>query len=136
MEIYFANKLFTLEGVYDGVEDLPGLALSVHLHSWEFPHADQPGEARLRVEIREGDSQPTTPLVATGFVRSTPVGVLEWQGYAPLAQALLDGLMSHPPVRDFFARASREALKLPSEEPDPEENVRIPLKALKKKLKR
>lgn len=135
MEIVFASKLITLPGLYDGYDDLPGLSLSVHLHSWVFPQLGEPGEAKLRVEIREGPPTPGTPMAASGFVRASPGAVLEVQGYAPLAQALLDGLLSHPEVREFFTKAAREALKLPEPEPDPNENVRIPLKALKRKLR-
>jgi hypothetical protein len=113
MEIYFNRKLHAFPDCYAGIEDLPGLALSVHLHSWVFENHVTQGEARLRVEIREGDTDPARPMVGVAFVNVTRESISACQGQTPLSQAIIDGIMTHPEIRTFFHHAAEEALKLP-----------------------
>lgn len=112
MEVYFNNETQRIADLYEGEEDIPGLAISVHLHNWSFKDQSGAGDARFRVEIREGDTTPARPMVAVGFVDASSEGVSHWEGQAPLATAILDGLMSHQSVRAFFAQAAEQALQI------------------------
>ncbi|MBF0285606.1 MAG: hypothetical protein HQL51_14240 [Magnetococcales bacterium] len=142
MELYFNNRIRHLPELYEGEEDVPSLAISVHLHAWRFPEgadpqSTPPREARLRLEIREGSTQSDHPLVGVGFVTVSPEAVLAWQGLAPLSQAILDGLFTHPRLHELLTSAAREALKLPEElEAEKEAAIKIPLNVVKKRMEK
>lgn len=128
MEIRYFDKTTHLPDLYQGVEDIPGLCLAVHLHTWHF--ADGMGEAKLRVEIHEGTPDPAIPMVGVGYVVSREDHVLSWTGSAPLAQAILDGLFTHETVHDIFTRAAKQALNSGKPESD-NKKKRIPLKMIR-----
>lgn len=131
MEVYFAQNTRTLPGIYDGYDDVPGLSLRLHLHTWSFP--DEAGEARFRIEIWEGEAGMDRRPLAAGFVTATPDQVVEVKATAPLGQALLDGMLTHKALRDFFAQSAHDALKsAQSQKPEEEEKLRIPLSAIRK----
>ncbi|ABK44270.1 hypothetical protein Mmc1_1762 [Magnetococcus marinus MC-1] len=117
MEIYFNNKTTIMETLYEGYEDVPRLAISVHLHGWEYPQQAGKGIAKFRVEIREGSTDPKKKMVGQGFVQCSEREILNILGYAPLSQAILDGLLSHTPMQNFFMEAAKEGLDAPEPEP-------------------
>lgn len=113
MKIYFNNAVFHLAGLYDPIEDVPGLALSVHLHGWLFENAAGAGVARMRVEIREGEPDPLRPMIGVAFIQLSAEEIMGWEGETPLAQAIMDGMLGHAEIQAFFKQAAQEALKLP-----------------------
>ncbi|OSM04806.1 hypothetical protein [Magnetofaba australis] len=132
LEIYFDNKTEILPEIYEPIDDdAPRLALSIHLHGWTFPDQKGQGIAKLRVEIREGSTDPKQRMIGVGFVEADADGVRNWIGYAPLSQAILDGLMSHEAVTHYMRRAAAKALELP-EPPEPPKGGprKMPAKAL------
>lgn len=134
MILRFGNRVTTLIDLYHGYDDIPSLAVHVHLHAWGF---DQPeGVATLRLELREewADAALAPPegasrLIGAALAKVTPHAVLEARGSAPLIQAVMDALLGHESVRAFLTRAAKESLHLP--DGNEEENLRIPLRQLK-----
>ncbi len=124
MEIYFDHQTTHLEGLYDRLDDAPGLALTIHLHGWVFPDQTGPGEAKLRVEIREGTIEEDEPMIGWAFVTATGEKILGCQGVSALSQAIMDGVLSHEGARNFFTKAAQKAVHLE----EPEKPIRPPRK--------
>ncbi|MBF0589970.1 MAG: hypothetical protein HQL53_12680 [Magnetococcales bacterium] len=116
MEIYYDHNVTQLDGLYEPFDDAPGLSLTIHLHGWAFPEQTGAGEAKLRVEIREGTIEEDEPMLGWAFVTATAKEIISCQGVSPLSQAIMDGLLSHEAVRDFFAQTAEKALDLPEPE--------------------
>nr|CRH05432.1 conserved protein of unknown function [Candidatus Magnetococcus massalia] len=132
MEVYFDNKTWIVDSIYEGYDDVPRLGLSIHLHGWTFPEQTGKGVGKFRVEIRERDTDPSRQTVGIGFVEVTPESVLGATGYAPLSQAILDGLLSHEVVHQIFIEAAASSLDVPLPEkkkPGMEGRRKIPEKA-------
>ncbi|MEG3638968.1 hypothetical protein [Magnetococcus sp. PR-3] len=120
MEIYFDYKTTVMDSVYEGYDDVPRLAISVHLHGWVYPEQAGKGIAKFRVEIREGSTDPKKKMVGQGFVECSEQKILGATGYAPLSQAILDGMLTHEQVCQFFMDAAKTGLDAPEpEKPKP-----------------
>ncbi|MGN7611292.1 hypothetical protein ACQZV8_04310 [Magnetococcales bacterium HHB-1] len=115
MKIYFENTTTEIPELYTGYDDVPGLHLTLHLHGWTFEDQTGAGEAKMRLEVRE-ESRLDQPAVAVGFVIVTPAAVKGCQAFAPLAQSILDGLLTHEVIQKFLIQAAEKALYIPMPE--------------------
>ncbi|MBF0188092.1 MAG: hypothetical protein HQL50_09205 [Magnetococcales bacterium] len=117
MDIHYNYQSFDIPELYCGYDDVPSLTLNIHLHAWVFPDQSGPGEATFRVEIREGDpaskENKERPAIGIAFVKMTPTEMIECKAYSPLAQAVMDGVLTHEKIQSFFVESAARALNVP-----------------------